>query len=50
LKRQCGRFITDGKHDSLGEIVKRKIIEIRETGVRDSAAIADTVVKQLKFE
>jgi|tagenome__1003787_1003787.scaffolds.fasta_scaffold20872916_3 hypothetical protein len=50
FETHCDRFITDGKHDSLGEIVARKMIEIRETGVWGSATIADTVVKQLKLE
>ena len=39
--------IADRKNDPLGEVVARSL-EIRETGVRDAAEIADMVVKQLK--
>jgi hypothetical protein len=35
------------RDDPLAEIVARKIIEIGTTGVRDSAEIAETAVKQL---
>jgi hypothetical protein len=41
--------IADRKDDPIGKIVARKIIEVRETGVRDAAEIADIVVKQLKL-
>jgi hypothetical protein len=41
--------IADRKDDPIGKIVARKIIEVRETGVRDAAKIADIVVKQLKL-
>ena len=41
--------IADRKDDPSGKIVARKIIEVRETGVRDAAEIADIVVKQLKL-
>jgi hypothetical protein len=41
--------IADRKDDPIGKIVARKIIEVRETGVRDAAEIADMVVKQLKL-
>jgi hypothetical protein len=41
--------IADRKDDPIGKIVARKIIEVRETGVRDAAEIADMVVKQLRL-